>query len=248
MMGFWPTCRLYIHHHNTLGSFDMRKIAAATVFCLGVLAISGATAQLYYYAPPTTLLATPPTTALPSLLCKFAEYGVPNGGVSNPRPETLYLRTPDVHGKATWTFTLPADGINLAAYAYSIGDLRDIVPSGFRISSPIVFGDTFISSTTHARVLVQRQDLYTTSLSEFTPIDPNLTVSSSRYNFSTTNPLSASFSSSVETLVAANAQWSIVIQAIRVAPTGIGGALNPGWERNVAVCRLTVASTQPVLK
>jgi hypothetical protein len=225
----------------------MRKITAASVFCLGALSSLVANAQLYYYTPPTTIYSTSPAP-LPNLACKFAEYGVPNGGASNPRPDILFLKTPDVHGKATWTYTLPADGINLATYAYSIDDLRTIVPSGYRVTSPIVFGDTFVSSTTHARVLVQRQDLYGTGLSEFAPIDPNLTVSSSRYNFSTTNPLSASFSSSVETLVAANAQWSIVIQAIRVAPTGVAGALNPGWERNVAVCRLTVASTQPVFK
>jgi hypothetical protein len=224
----------------------MRKITTASALLLGALSSFGAAAQIYYYTPPTTIYSPPPST-LPSLSCKFAEYGVPNGGTPPTRPELLYLKTPDVHGKATWTYTLPADGINLATYAYTIADLRTIVPSGYTVSSPIVFGDTMFSSTTHARVLVQRQDLYA-GLYEFAPIDPNLTVSSSRYNFSTTNPLSASFSSSVETLVAANAQWSIVIQAIRVAPTGIAGALNPGWERNVAVCRLTVASTQLVFK
>ncbi len=208
----------------------MRTTTRLSLFTALAALSANAAAQWYYFPPP------PP---LPQLSCAAVPRTIPNGqGSGGGGVQTLSLSVPSVNGAATWTYSPPADGINLATYAYSIADLRYGVPSSIQLYT----GYGVISSaTTHVRILVRSDDGITTVYSDLQALDPALTISSSRYNFTTTNPIVASLSSSVETLVARNANWSIVIQAVR--DTGLGGdisATNPNWTRNIAACRMVI--------
>jgi hypothetical protein len=158
------------------------------------------------------------------LICNGA--GVPVQGV-----DPAFV-SPQVTGRAFWTFTpppagIPDDGVNRVDFKYDIPQLRAIVSVQDRCSRDL---------PRNVWVHVLYGNHYD-SLTVSSPIPDTYIFHTSSFSSTKAVPASVATTSSVDALAKTNDVWTLVIREGNASNTN-----QPLWQRNAAVCKLPVTA------